>query len=329
MAKRPSSTFLGSAAKIARYYTPRIAGMAVQKGMQKLGSYVKEQYGKKDTTGRLLSYQHDQALRYRRKSMPRRRRRAWVRFTRKVRHVDLQMQPLQVFTEEYTYNQTTSANQGAAWGRILGATYISGVAGRPLNDEIFQIFKNAYNLTLVSQCVPYKLFVKSMCMDVQIRNNGSSNAILDVYIVKNRSKFASASYIDDQYVAALGELQATASGGTVTATKTALTPFDAPNFCSYWKILSKREINLGSGQTTTMQLRSAINRHVEGKELQSSLQCLVGSKAILVTWHGSPSNSGAAGVSQFDSTALTFGMQTVVHYAVPPSSTVKEAGSTV
>lgn len=271
--------------------------------------------------------QHDLRGRYRYKRMPARKRKAWKRFTRRVQHVDLQMQPLQVYTKEGVSNQTSVANANGAFSRICGGTTVTAPRA---NDELFQCFNQAYNLGgVIANAVPYKLYIKSMCMDVEVANNGSYPVIIDMYTLKCRSKFASATDPATQLAQAWGELAALPGGGVVTTSATALTVFDAPNFCSYWKVLRKQEIIIGSGQVATFQMRIPMNRHIEGKDLQSSMQALPGySRCFLFTWHGSPSNRGAAGAAQFDSVSLTFGYQHVVHYAVPPSSTTKEAGAT-
>lgn len=269
------------------------------------------------------TFQHDSRVRYRKKRMPRRKRKAWKRFTRKVGAVSLGMQPLQIYSNEGTENITASANQGTQWGRIIGGTNVAN------NDELWQIFRRCYNLAAIANAVPYKIYVKSICMDVAITNTGSYPIVLDVYTLQCRQDFATATKVQDQWQAALGEVQAPAGGGSVTPTKTALTVFDAPNFCSYWKVLAKREYIIGSNNVITLQMRIPLNKHIEGKVLGTSPQALPKySRAFLITAHGCPSNRGAVGAAQFDSLTMTAGWQTVVHYAVPPGSTTKEAGNT-
>lgn len=269
------------------------------------------------------TFQHDSQMRYRKKRMPRRKRKAWKRFTKKVGAVSLAMQPLQIYTKEGTENVTASANQGTQWGRICGGTNVSN------NDELWQIFRRCYNLAAIADAIPYKIYVKSICLDIQVTNTGSFPIVLDIYTLMYRQDFVTNSKVQDQWVAALGEVAAPAGGGSITSSKTALTVFDAPNFCSYWKVLSKREYIIGSNNLITLQMRIPVNKHIEGKVLQSSPQALVKySRAFLMTAHGCPSNRGTLGASQFDPISFTCGYQTVVHYAVPPSSTQKEAGNT-
>lgn len=255
--------------------------------------------------------------------MPKRKRRAWKKFTRKVNHVALQMQPLQIYATQNFQNYTSVANAGQIASRICGGTTVTG------NDELYQIFQGAYNVGSVSACAPYKIYVKSICLDYEMTNNGSYPIIVDVYTLRCRSKFPVSQDLGAQYAGAIAEVASPAGGGSLSLGNTALTLFDAPNFCSYWKVLKKQEIIIGSNQTITLQLRQPANRHIEGKELAESVQTLVGHKAFFIMWHGPPCNRGAAGAAQFDPTTVTCGWQTVVHYAVPPSSTTKEAGKSV
>lgn len=277
---------------------------------------------KTGTTGSIISNQHDQATRYRRKRMPRRRRRAWVSFTKKVRHVDLQMQPLQIYTKEGTTNLTAVANAGNVWSRMLGGTTVTD------NDELQQIFFQQFNTASLAAIVSNRIFVKSICLDVQLTNNDTHTVIIDMYQLRCRKTFASASTLHSQYVNALAELGATPKGGTINSSSTALTLFDAPNFCEFWQVMSKREVMIGAGSTVSFQIRSPVNKMIEGKVLQSNLQAIpFYTRAMFFTWHGQPNNGGAAGAAQFNSTNLTVGYQTVVHYAVVPGTNAKEQGA--
>lgn len=301
-------------ARAASAATAAYTGRLISKGVR---------VGVKNTEARSNTYQHDAEKRYQRRPMPRRKKRRWVRFTKKVKHVTLQMQPLQVYTQEGTVNVTSAVNQGNAWSRMLGGIAVSG------NDEILQSFQSAYNVVGASNCYDYRLYLKSICMDVEVTNNGSGPVIIDVYTIAVRKPYDVATSVHNLYSTSLSELAATPNGGTVTNTKTALTPFDAPNFTTFWRVLKKTEYIIGAGNTVTLQLRSAADKYIEGKSMSSSVQGMRGlTKAFLFTWHGQPTNHGTSGAAQFDSTALTFGWQTVVHYAVSPSSTLKEAGRT-
>lgn len=270
----------------------------------------------------IMSTQHDQITRYRRKRMPRGKRKRWVSFTRKVRHVDLQMQPLQIYTKEGTINLTSAANQSQIWSRMAGGTTVTN------NDELFRIFAAQFNTAVLANMVDYRIFVKSLAMDIQLTNNGTTTLIVDVYTLRCRKTFASATDVAGQYNAALTEVAAAPNAGTLSVNGTATTVFDAPNFCEFWQTMRKREVLIGAGVTSTFQIRLPVNKMIEGKVLQSNLQAIpFYTKAMLFDWHGPPNNQGAAGAAQFAPTSVTFGYQTVVHYAVVPGTNTKSAGS--
>jgi len=313
---RPNFGLLG--AGIAGY------GMA-RRGLSAGRSLISRLRSRGASDGRAVTFQNDSALRYRRKSMPPRKRKAWKKFTRKVRHVTLQMQPLQIYTRQGTENVTSSVNAGAHWSRMCGGVNVA------LNNEILQCFLNAYPsfASTASQASELKLFIKSIVLDVQIRNNGEQPIIIDKYHLECRANNPQSQTVHAQYNQALGEV-VPLNGTALGTTSTALTLFDAPNFLSYWKVMNKREHVIGAGQVCTFQIRMPENKYIDGKMLTTHEQSIPKfTRCMFFTWHGAPANTGSLGASQFQSTSVTFGWQTVVHFAVPPSSTVQEAGQSI
>lgn len=300
-------------------------GTAARLAYRAYRSYTKTRTRKRATDGAAVTFQNDHALRYRRKSMPAAKKRKWKKFTRQVRHVTLQMQPLQIYTRQGTENVTSAVNAGASWSRMCGGVNV------PANNEILQCFLNAYPsfATTASEAAELKLFIKSIVLDVQIRNNGEQPIIIDKYHLECRNVNSITSTVHAQYNQALGEV-VPLNGTSLGTTSTALTLFDAPNFLSYWKVMSKREHVIGAGQVCTFQIRMPENKYIDGKTLVTHQQSIPRfTRAMFFTWHGCPANSGSGGAAQFQSSSVTFGWQTVVHFAVPPSSTVQEAGQSI
>lgn len=316
----------GALMRAAAYSSPVLGTAAAAGGamMNRIFRRSGAAAGNGGRTGPIVSTQRDQATRYRRKRMPRRKRKRWVSFTRKVRHVELQMQPLQIFTKEGVINLTSAAGQSQIWSRMAGGTTVAN------NDEILRIFAAQYNTTVLSNLVAYRIFIKSLVLDIQLTNNGSTTLIVDVYTLKNRKTFGAAGDVAGQYNAALNEVAAAPNAGTLLVNGTATTVFDAPTFCEFWQTLSKREVLIGAGVTCTFQMRLPVNKMIEGKILQTNLQAIPGyTRAFLFDWHGPPNNQGPSGAAQFAPTSVTFGYQTVVHYAVVPGINQKNAGSSL
>lgn len=295
----------------------RIAGSIIRNSPRILSAaknYVKQRgtSQKKSITPSVISTQYDVGNRYSRKSMPRYKRRKWKGFTNRVKHVMLQMNPLNTFTNDnYRRVITWVAEAQATFGQMLG-----GVSATD-NDEILGAFKAAYGGALSTTTVDrYKLFIKSMCLDIQIKNTGANTAVLDVYQLICRKGDRDSNRIETSYSNAFAE-QDVAAIGTVTSTNTATTPFQNPLFLSMWKILNKKEILLGSGQTTTMQMRIPYNRMMYGKLLENNLQAIAGlTRAYLFQVRGAPVNS--AGSGSCAAGELVICAQTTVAYALPP-----------
>jgi len=273
---------------------------------------------KKTITPSMMSAQHDTSTRYRYRRMSKKKRRRWTRFVKRVNHVELQSQPLQIYTKTYHQSLSTAAGNGGVASYMIGGATVSN------NDELLQIFKSAYNVANAAAAAPYRIYVKSICLDVILSNTGSSTIIADVYRIRSRQDYSSAVSPSSQLTTALSEIVADSTGlGPPSITDPALTPFDVPNFCSYWKILEKKEVIIGAGSVSTFQMRKPMNKHLEGKMLVSAAQAIpYYTEAYLITWHGAPNATPT-----FAATGMTMSTTLTVHYAVPPGKTT-EAGRT-
>lgn len=312
LARRPGYGALSAMRRAATGVFPYVASAAAATKAALSATSGKQ----KTITPPVLSAQYDQSRRYRYKRMPRRKRRIWKRFVNKVNHVSLQQQPLQIYTKTVHNALSTAAGNGGYAGYMIGGVQVGN------NDELLQIFKNAYNLLSAAACAGYRIYVKSICLDMILSNTGTSTIIADVYRLRCRKDYSTASQVDTQFTAAIGEIAAPSGGGTVATTDPAITPFDVPNFCSYWKILEKREVIIGAGSVSTFQMRKPMNKHLEGKELATSTQAIPGyTEAYFVTWHGAPN------ATTFAATGMTLSTTLTLHYAIPPGKTA-EAGRT-
>lgn len=267
-----------------------------------------------------ITTQYDVSGRYRRKPMPKRKRRAWKRFTSKVKHVLLQQTPLSSYTFDTANNETWAVNQQATFGVMLGGTTASG------NDELLQAFRNAYGATITTTNVDaYKLFIKSIVLDVQLVNTGSAGAILDVYTLQARSSDTVQETIGSQYIRLYQEMDSPLVN-VPDWQSPATTPFNNGLFCGKWKILNKKEILLGPGQSTTMQMRNPANKTMYGKTIESNPAYVPGyTRAYLFQVRGLPENS--AGTARLAAGTLTFARQFSVVYAIPPGSSTVTTGN--
>lgn len=303
-----SPTALRAAYKVGAYLGKRTASY-----MQSRSKRRNTGKQSKITSPGPITEQYDVSTRYRRKSMPKYRRRRWRQFTNKVKHVMLQMNALQTYSVDVIDNQTWGINTQQTFGCMLGGTQF------PTNDELFQVFRNAYGSGLTTTTVDdYKLFIKSICMDVQITNTGSQGCIVDCYTLIARAQDNVTEGIAAQYSRLYAEQQG-ANVGAPFPTSPASTPFQNGQFLQKWKVLNKKEVLLGVGNVTTMQLRNAANRTMQGKTIESNPSYIPGyTRAFLFQVRGVPEN--AAGVAQLCAGTVTFARQWTVTYGIPPQT---------
>lgn len=277
-------------------------------------TYIKTAVQRRMLSGSPLTTQHDQSLRYRRKKMPRGKKRRWVRFTKRVKHVMLQMNSLTTWTKAFYQRLTGAANLQAMASYMLGGVQTGN------NDELLQIFRAAYGSSIVNSNVDgYKLYLKAMCLDVQMTNTGSYGAIIDCYELQCRCAYGTSDDVVTAYQA-LYNLQGTTTGvGSRSYGSPASTPFENGPFLKYWKIVKKREILLGVGQVTTMQMRLPQDRILNGSQIAKNPQGIPGiTRAYLYQVRGVPYNN--AGSSNLAPVDITWAAQVTVTYGIPPGS---------
>lgn len=304
------SGVIGTIGRLARTVAPIAAQAAARYAAGRARQSVDVAMGERSTSGGSVTTQHDVSTRYRRKRMPYRKRKRWVRFTRRVRHVELQQQPLQIY-QQLTKN---SATQG---------TGVQGQAGLYLLDvnaanqgHLTSLFKSVYGgAGGVTEYASRRLFLKSACIDLQLKNTGTEQCIIDMYWCRTRQNINSTSVIGSLFDAGVTAMTGL---GTITASNPCLTPFDNPDFCKMFKIYKKTEYLISPDQVITLQQRTAKNRMFQGRNLFYAAGALRGTFAFFFQVRGVPENtvdeSGLTGWS------IAWSSQTTIHYAIPPGS---------
>lgn len=271
----------------------------------------------------LTTEQRDSSTRYVSRRMPRRRRRRWVRFTRKVQHVMLQMGASQTFSAKFATLKSWAADAQNYWAYMLGGVSATN------NDELLKAFRVAYGSALtLADLDDYRLFIKSLCLDVQFNNNSTEGktAIVEVYHLAVRKPYNTATPLDTQYLDTFNEIPAQ-SGFSKSITDPGFTPFQNSVFCSHWKIVRKQQIQLGPGELSTMQLRIPYNKMLYGKSLETSPSMLRGlTQGLLFIVKGEPENN--AGAARLSSGEIIWTTQTTVNYQIPPGSTRTQTATT-
>lgn len=300
---------IGTVARLARSLAPVAAQAAARYVAGRARSAVDQVVtSRNETSPTSVTTQHDVSTRYRRRRMPARKRKRWVRFTRRVRHVELQMQPLQIY-QHLTKNSATAAGgtQGQA-GLYLLDTNASG------QGHLTSLFKTVYGLTgAITEYGPNRLYLKSACIDLQLKNTGTEQCIIDMYWCRTRANINDTSAIGSLFDAGITNMTAY---GAITTTNPALTPFDNPNFCKMFKILKKTEYLISPDQVVTLQQRQAKNRYFQGRNLFYAAGALRGTFAFFFQVRGVPENTADA--SGLTGWSIAWSSQTTIHYAIPP-----------
>lgn len=264
--------------------------------------------------------QRDSAIRYSPRRGSRRGRKA-RRFARRVQNVFLRLGALQTFSDTSGFVKTITLNQQAWDGFLVGSTTVTG------QDHLFQTFRLAYGTALTTSTVDdYKLFVKTICTDFQFTNNGSTTLIFDFHSLLSRKSYNVAEALDTHLNTVIAETPAQ-TGFTFTSTDPGYSLFQVPLFCQYWKVMRKWQVQLGAGESTTLQIRIPVNRMIPGKLIESNPQAVPRlTRGLLWSVKGGPYNN--AGVAVTAAGSYVWNTQTTISYQIPPASSRTQVATT-
>lgn len=220
--------------------------------------------------------EHDFKTDYRYKRMPKRRRRRWVRFQRKVDFISAKKLGLK------QYVVTSNGWFGMAENQSNGVSFelypADGVAGyKDLGDICRGVvgalpFDNSNNTGASNISLDKRIQFESANMEVTIRNTGENTAIVESYqficrkdvlqlndgsynnvFGQYRQSFIKTSLITDPD----GTSNTIPLSTIPTYLSTGTTPFQANRFCSYFKILKRQKFTIPPGGQIQLSLRNA------------------------------------------------------------------------
>lgn len=250
-------------ARKARPYTNygKAIGTALKYGAKAYKSYTK--FSKKKTGAQnTVTAQYDTTLQYRKKRMPRYKKRGWINFSRKVNAVLTKAHG----TKTVVMNQTCSqVIDQLGLNQITLGCHLYGKAGRwrsvgpnaevGLND-LYQVVKDRPDDNR-------KYHFCSGVIDITARNiSANSDLEVDLYVVTYGEDVQDMRNFQDLVIAAESETSTTQPQfSALTLSGRGVTLFDLPvliKSCKM-KILSKRKYFLPVGSTFTYQYRDAKN----------------------------------------------------------------------
>lgn len=245
-------------ARRARPYVgaARAVGTALKMGYKAYRRYSK--YNKKKTgTTNTTTTQYDTTLQYRKKRMPKYKKRAWVKFTRKVNAVITKAHATQTVVLNQTAVRSLSAEDN---GQSHIAALMYGKAGyyTPGGTSAEVGLNDLYQMCKDRDDDNRTWHYTSAVLDVTARNTGSTGLEVDLYFCSFGEDVLGARCLEDAIKDAEDEtVTIAAQYSQVALNKRGTTLFDLPVLIKGHKIKiwSKRKYFLPQGATFTYQYR--------------------------------------------------------------------------
>lgn len=213
---------------------------------------------------RPISFQHDVSNVYRRKRMPRRRRRRWVKFSRGVKHVveKLAAPLFNIFVERQAITSGIGRQETCHLHTVLGGNGTAGFA----NDIQRLVTIAQANTNPQGPVAPVakslNIHITGWMVETQITNSSATSvAYVDLYYWKTKRDVPVAlPDMDQLFINSLGDIQQNLPvAGTVTTLDRndyGVTPFQGVQFAKSVQIYKKIRVKLSPGQTTQVEQRS-------------------------------------------------------------------------
>jgi len=275
--------------QVARHAIRKGTKYAVKAG----GNYVANKFKARNNSrgGRgqqLLTYDNDFKTDYVYKRMPKRKRKAWLRFTKKVNAVADRKQGLKKHLFSDIYRRQPLVNN-CLFGECM--LYSPDAKGAELCQDMGDIFRDIlgasfddmYNVSLGGDVTKFIKFESAM-MEVTWRNNGDSPVIIDLYKVVCRKDFGLTSEDPSNCVAGIYNLGFLKQGqikddennafvgtGSQVSTQVGTTPFQSSMFCSYFKILNKRKIVIAPQNLVSTILKDPKGRRIHATQCRAKI----------------------------------------------------------
>lgn len=211
------------------------------------------------------TYQHDSRTVYRKKRMPRRLRRRWVRFVKKNIAAAMSSEPTRTYTFNTAIGDNWATDSSGGIGSTLDQKVVYGMlysydGSSKANYDVGHILRDSFWGDAGSNS---KLLFGSGVLDLTLSYTSDYpiHCELDQYVI----------YLGDSklsYSTLSAEIQMiyAAAGAGITLTNRGFTPFQFPALGSgehRWRVLEKKRFLLSPNQAITYQRRDPRNRMVD------------------------------------------------------------------
>lgn len=259
-------------------------------------------------SGGIISRQRDQASRFIGSGRRGLRRR---RVAYRIQNTLCRMEPLQTWTAKGAINLTSGVNLIGVYG--VGLFHTSQTD----QPDLSLIATDAGMSGAGSST--QRMWIKNACLDLEIKNTGSVECIMDVYTLLMRRDPSTTNDTGTQWSNFFNDQQTLTGKAPLDVSNSV---FQNPSFCQHYKVLSKREVLILPGEFITMQMRRGKDKFVQNRTISDNLCGLEGAcKLFFLMFHGAPDpTAGGGGTPAVASTTLTATWQKSYTYALVPSS---------
>lgn len=231
---------------------------------------------------------------YRKKRFPRRRKRRWVGFVRKVKHVIHKQVAPQFNVMVRTDAQTNIAGQQETSDvfTVLGSNGGFGDLSQLFDRALAMADTEQPALTSVTK-EQLKIVVSGWLAECMVSNIGENLAYLDCYYWRTKrdvpAAITSFETLFDESLSDIGaNISPTATETTLSRTDYGVTPFQGVQLAKSCEIWKKVRVKVPPGGTTQFELRSGKNYYrVWSHDEHYSLLSRV-TEGIFFIWYGAP-----------------------------------------
>lgn len=309
-----------SRSSFGRYLPAARAGLRVARSALRYGrSFSSSQASRrKFATPHPITGEHDSRTVYRRKRMPRRRRRQWVSFVRRTKAViQKSLAPSFLIRLRQQTVTSLSGKQSQYSGHVaLGVNSFSDTNFQDLSAIRDRV--NAFAATggPVTSWQPDRFQVTGWMCETQITNTGAETAYIDLYYYRTKRDVASVvggnvfGGITAAWQHGLSSLgtNAPVGGSSLDISDYGVTPFNntyLPRFITFYR---KTRVKLGPGGVTQVETRSGKNYWVNWDAVAEKSMVRNMTEGIYMVAYGTPNlvDTIAAPVSLSCSTNINY-----------------------
>lgn len=243
---------------------------------------------RKRTSGYGVTSQHDSKLIYRKKSMPRYKKRRWRAFKSKVNAVAEKEMGSRtvVFNKSLTFSNTTSGNQVVASVYLYGQASTSSHASDLSNISALENAGNPTAAAGITVDPSTKYLFQSGVLDITVRNattrdtgtvfDSAAKMEVDIYECTMRTGAEESGTVLQTIEQAFGDNKTrtpglNGAGAEIDYTLRGVTPFDLTYVLSRWgiKIWKKTKFQVPNGETFSYQIRDPKRHTMTQRDLSA------------------------------------------------------------